>query len=167
MSFLREDASRLEDVVTTSGSPAGGSWILLVEDIDNEELLAILLRDRDGAIEPPMVTVVLEFVDHVIERHERVVDGDHFHIGVRRRGTEHELSNTTESINAQLCRQSTNTNLGVEPTFSHQRMKVLDLFFVKMRENAEVPSGKTRPPDSQSQKTTPSWRVRSVPPGIL
>ena len=32
-----------------------------------------------------------------------VVDGDHFHIGIRRSGTEHEHSDTTEAIDAQLC----------------------------------------------------------------
>merc|ERR1719284_1993038 len=89
----------------------------LVEDldavaIDNEELLALLLRHRDGAVEPPVDTVVLELVDHVIERHEGVVDGDHFHIGIRRRGTEYEPSNTTEAVDAQLCRPANSDNTG-------------------------------------------------------
>ena len=34
---------------------------------------------------------------------ETLVDSDHFHIGIRRSGTEHEPSDTTETINAQLC----------------------------------------------------------------
>ena len=44
-----------------------------VEDIDNEEILAILFRHRDGAVDPPVDTVVLELVDQVVERPERVV----------------------------------------------------------------------------------------------
>ena len=54
-------------------------------------------------------TVVLELVDDVNERHEGVVDGDYLHIGIRRRGTEHENSNTTEAINAHLCRRGSQT----------------------------------------------------------
>ena len=49
---------------------AAGSF---VEDIDKEEILAILFRHRDGAVDPPVDTVVLELVDHVIERPEGVV----------------------------------------------------------------------------------------------
>ena len=83
--LLREDGSRLADVVGASGSPADGSWILLVEDldavaIDNEETVANHFRHRDGTVESPVDTVALELVDQVIERHEGVVDGDHFHI---------------------------------------------------------------------------------------
>ena len=44
-----------------------------VEDIDNEEILAILFRHRDGAVDPPVDTDVLELVDQVTERPERVV----------------------------------------------------------------------------------------------
>ena len=74
------------------------------------------------AIEPLADTVVLEFVDDVIERHERVVDGDYLHIGIRRRGTEHEHSKTTEAINAQLCRrgsQTVNMSGVFKPSHSH------------------------------------------------
>ena len=56
-----------------------------------------------------MDTIVLELVDGVIERHEGVVDGVYLHIGIRRRGTEHEHSKTTEAINAQLCRRGSQT----------------------------------------------------------
>ena len=67
-------------------------------------------RQTSGwCVEAPVDTVVLELVDHVIERYEWVVDGDHFNIGIRRRGTEHEHSNTTEVINAQLCRHGSQT----------------------------------------------------------
>ena len=54
---------------------------------------SLLFRHRYGALEPPADTVILELVDYVIERHERVV-------GIRRRGTEHQHSNTTEAIEA-------------------------------------------------------------------
>ena len=37
-------------------------------------------RHRDGTVESPVDTVALELVDQGIERHEGVVDGDHFHI---------------------------------------------------------------------------------------
>ena len=108
--LLREDASRLSDVVGTSGSPADGSWVPLVEDP-----VAV-------TIEPPVDTVVLELVDDVIERHEGVVDGDYLQIGIRRRGTEHEHSNTTEAIHAQLCRHGSQTvNMsGVSKTITSQ-----------------------------------------------
>ena len=48
---------------------AAGSF---VENIDNE-ILAILFGHRDGAVDPPVDTVVLELVDHVIEIPEGVV----------------------------------------------------------------------------------------------
>ena len=47
--LLREDASQLADVVGASLKPmAAGSF---VEDIDNEEILAIFFRHRDGAVD--------------------------------------------------------------------------------------------------------------------
>ena len=49
------------------------------------------------AIEPLADTVVLEFVDDVIESHEGYVDDVHLPIGIRRHGTEHEHSKTTEA----------------------------------------------------------------------
>ena len=53
---------------TTAGNPEGGSCF------DNEELVAILFRHRDGAVEMPVDTVALELVDQVIERYEGIVD---------------------------------------------------------------------------------------------
>ena len=55
--------------------PADGSWILLVEDLvavanANEDLLAILFRQRDGAVEQVMA-VVLELVFNREARRER------------------------------------------------------------------------------------------------
>ena len=55
--LLREDASRPADAVGASGSPADGSWILLVEDldavaIDNEETHCWTNNDRFSCSEP-------------------------------------------------------------------------------------------------------------------
>ena len=46
---------------------------LVAVAFENEELFAILFRHRDGAVEPPVDTVVLVLVDHVIVRDEGVV----------------------------------------------------------------------------------------------
>ena len=46
---------------------------LVAVAFDNEELLAILFRHRDGAVEQPVDAVVLVLVDHVIEKDEGVV----------------------------------------------------------------------------------------------
>ena len=48
--------------------------------IDDQELLTLLFKPRDGDVELPVDTVALELVDQVTERLEGVVDGDHSHI---------------------------------------------------------------------------------------
>ena len=65
--------------------PADGSWILLVEG---------LVVHRQSTTTG----------NHVIERHEGIVDGDRFHIGILRSSTEHDHSNTTVTLDAQLHR---------------------------------------------------------------
>ena len=55
---------------------------------------------------------VLKLVDQVIARPEGVVDGDHFHIWIWRSGPEHEHSDTTETIDTQLCQWFTERQHG-------------------------------------------------------
>ena len=70
------------------------SNLLAVDD----KLVAV---GADLALELAMGGVVLEHVDHVVERNERIVDGDHGHALVNG-GAEDEASNSTKSIDSDL-----------------------------------------------------------------
>ena len=79
----------------------------------HEEIVAILFRHRDGAVESPVDTVALELVDQVIEKHEGVVDGDHFHIQWHgTRAFQYDRSSQCPTVPAWLTdSQEKNTNL--------------------------------------------------------
>ena len=70
------------------------SNLLAVDD----KLVAV---GTDLSLEFAVGRVVLEHVDHVVERNERIVDGDHSHALVNG-GTEDKASNSTKSIDSDL-----------------------------------------------------------------
>lgn len=64
----------------------------------DDKLVAV---GADLALELAMGGVVLEHVDHVVERNEGIVDGHHRHALVDG-GTEDEASNSAKSIDSDL-----------------------------------------------------------------
>lgn len=44
--------------------------------VDNQEFLVTVLLGGDGTVESTVDGIVLQLVDHVVEAHTRVVDGD-------------------------------------------------------------------------------------------
>ena len=78
---------------------------------------------RDGAIGPPVDTVVLVFVDNV----GGDVEGVHFRNGIRKNGTENEHSDMTEVIDARLCQytQGLETHIGTSSILPTNRSCVV------------------------------------------
>ena len=97
-----EHAGGLHDVVGTGRSPRNSSRIPLTE---NRDFLAIDLQlvalNADFALVASVSGVILEHVDHVVQRNEGIVDGHHVHILVQS-GTEDQAANATETVDSNF-----------------------------------------------------------------
>ncbi len=119
LGLVEEAAGGLADVVGADGAPRDLGGVSLSEDddlvaIDDE--LAVLSLDGSGV--SAVDRVVLELVDHVVEGHEGVVDGDNLDLGVSAAGAADESANTTETID-------TNTSGGRHCNLQEKRVKKL------------------------------------------
>ena len=95
-----EDPGRLHHIVHATLAPRDLRGIALREHGDLvavDDQLAVL--GFDGAVEAAVRRVVLEHVDHVVEGHEGVVDGDHVD-ALGERGAEHDAPDATESVDS-------------------------------------------------------------------
>lgn len=91
--------SGFNNEVSTSLTPRNLSGIAFGRDsdflaVDNE--LTILVFN--GTLEATMNGVILEHVDHVVERNERVVDSNNLDVIAFQGSTKDNTTNTTETI---------------------------------------------------------------------
>lgn len=94
-----EDTGGFDYVVSTVLTPRDLGGVLLSVDVDGlavDNELAIL--GLNGALEATVGGVILEHVDHVFKRNERVVDGDNLDIGVLQSNAKNDTANTTKSV---------------------------------------------------------------------
>ena len=102
---IGEDAGALADVLDAGVGPRDLLGVLGGEDgdalaVDRDRVLVV----GDGALEVAVHGVVLELVNHVLGRHERVVDGGDLDVAVLtfERSAENEAADATETVDANL-----------------------------------------------------------------
>ena len=98
-----EHASGLADHPHAGVLPGNVARVALREDGDgaavDHELPVLGL---DSAIEAAVDRVVLEQVRHVLEVHERIIDGNNLNAGVRGGGAAHEAPDAAEAVDSDL-----------------------------------------------------------------
>lgn len=96
---LKLTTSRFNNVSGTSLSPRDLRGVAFSSNSDfvtvNDKLTILLF---DGTVEATVDGVILEHVDHVFERNERVVDSNNLDVFTSQRGTEDNTTNTTETL---------------------------------------------------------------------
>jgi hypothetical protein len=135
-----EDTSGLADVVGTGLAPGDGSRVLGVELLDGDTINdEVAIDSLDFTLVLAVDGVVLEEVDlwrrggakdngsgqtivvvarkffisthHVLDVHERIVDGDDGNLGVSEGSAAHEAADTAEAIDSDLDRHVRVANL--------------------------------------------------------
>lgn len=95
-----EDTGGLDNIVDTALAPWNLGWVTLCEDgnvlsVDDE--LSVL--GLDGTVEASVGGVVLEHVDHVVEWHEWIVDGNNLNT-LGDSSAQDNATDTAESVNS-------------------------------------------------------------------
>ncbi len=97
-----EDSCGLDNVGDIHGLPLNGSGISLAKDryllAVDDQLIPI---DANVSLVAPVGGVVLEHIDHVVERDEGIVDGGDFDIGCQR-GTKDQATDAAKAVDTDF-----------------------------------------------------------------
>jgi hypothetical protein len=94
-----EDTGGFDNVVGIDLTPSDLGRIALTKDFNGVTVnVELTILGLNFTLEATVNRVILEHIDHIFQRNERIVDGNNLNIGVGERCTKDNTTNTTKTL---------------------------------------------------------------------